>query len=76
MRGATLVEIVEHFANAGIFRERVVEFLLIEAEQLGALRRTRPDITLSVFRFANLVGPETDTPLAQLLARRVIPKPK
>src|SRR5258708_7358181 len=35
---AFLVELVEDLADAGIFCERVVEFLLVEAEQLGRLR--------------------------------------
>src|SRR5438270_9399098 len=36
---ALLVEIVEHFADAGVLRQRVVELLFVEAKQLGPLRR-------------------------------------
>src|SRR5436305_8616295 len=39
MLGAALIKVVEHLADSGIHRQRVVEFFLIETKQFGALRR-------------------------------------
>jgi UDP-glucose 4-epimerase len=38
----------------------------------GLVRR-RPDITTTLFRFANIIGPETDTVLARYFALPVVP---
>ncbi|MEV2274639.1 epimerase [Nocardiopsis sp. NPDC049922] len=37
------------------------------------LQRRRPDVSVAVLRFANLIGPSTDTPLTRYLDSRVVP---
>lgn len=37
------------------------------------LQRRRPDISVAVLRFANLIGPSVDTPLTRYLDLRVVP---
>lgn len=37
------------------------------------LARRRPDIDLTLFRFANIIGPGSDTPLARYLTMPVVP---
>ncbi|WP_116245673.1 epimerase [Nocardiopsis sp. FIRDI 009] len=37
------------------------------------LQRRRPDLSVAVLRFANLIGPSTDTPLTRYLDSRVVP---
>lgn len=39
----------------------------------NVLRRRRPDISVAVLRFANLIGPSVDTPLTRYLDLRVVP---
>jgi UDP-glucose 4-epimerase len=40
-----------------------------------ALGRRRPDLTITVFRFANLLGPSIDSPFARYLSLPVVPTP-
>ncbi|MEU3015848.1 MULTISPECIES: NAD-dependent epimerase/dehydratase family protein [unclassified Nocardiopsis] len=37
------------------------------------LQRRRPDLSVAVLRFANLIGPSVDTPLTRYLDSRVVP---
>src|SRR5688500_10963709 len=39
-------------------------------DYLGATRRRRPDLGISVLRFANILGPDSDTPLSEYLSMR------
>jgi UDP-glucose 4-epimerase len=54
---------------AGGYAKDAVE---VEGYVRGFARR-RPDITVSVLRFANFVGPTVDTPLTRYLALPVVP---
>ncbi|MFV2195748.1 epimerase [Nocardiopsis sp. LOL_012] len=44
----------------------------VERHTLGLLRR-RPDMSVAVLRFANLIGPTADTPLTRYLDSPVVP---
>ena len=37
------------------------------------LQRRRPDLSVAVLRFANLIGPSVDTPLTRYMCSRVVP---
>lgn len=43
------------------------------AEHTRALQRRRPEMSVAVLRFANLIGPSVDTPLTRYLDQRVVP---
>ncbi|WP_046472154.1 NAD-dependent epimerase/dehydratase family protein [Allosalinactinospora lopnorensis] len=59
-------------SSAAVDARDVVEM----EEHTRGLARRRPDLSIAVLRFANLIGPSVETPLTRYLGLRIVPTVK